>query len=101
MAEEPLVLHRGVSKSRCRSCKAEIVFAESSTTGKLMPFELDPNGRWFIENGKARYVGEPSPTPAQLTLGEQPKDPPPRYTSHFSACPFADKHRKPRDGSRG
>ena len=58
--DEPLLLHRGVGPvAKCRSCKAPIVFAES-TTGKLTPFEADPAGHWVIENGKARFVGSES-----------------------------------------
>lgn len=87
MSDEPLLLHRGVGPmTKCKSCKAPIVFAES-TAGKLAPFEADPEGHWVIENGKARFVGSES---KQLELGSVPVQ---RYTSHFAACPQAKQWR--------
>jgi hypothetical protein len=92
------VLHRGVSKGRCRSCKKEVVFAETSSA-KLAPFELDPAGIWTIENGAAKHLGPPEPKQPQLGLQLEAKsateEPAPiRYTSHFSACPNARQWRK-------
>lgn len=82
MSDE-FVLHVGVgAPTKCKSCKAPIVFAES-TTGKLAPFEVDSDGHWVLENGKARFVGSEG---RQLELGATPVQ---RYTSHFSTCPQA------------
>ena len=90
MADD-LVLHRGVGRpTRCRSCGKTIVFAESSATGKLAPFELDPEGHYVLENGKARFVGKGS---VQLELGAAPV---PHYTSHFASCKDAASWRKPK-----
>lgn len=86
MSDE-FVLHRGIGNpSKCRSCKAPIAFAET-TSGKVAPFETDPDGHYVLENGKAVFVGKPS---VQLELGETA---PKRYTSHFSKCPHASKWR--------
>jgi len=95
MSDAP-VLHRGVSKTSCRSCSKPIVFAESSSTGKLAPFEEDDAGLFVIENGKARYVGTPDKTPAQLELGAPPPEKVQRWTSHFATCPHQASWRKPR-----
>ncbi len=45
------------STTKCQSCKAPVIWA-THDSGKLAPFEVDEAGRWVIENGKARYVGE-------------------------------------------
>lgn len=85
---EPLVLHRGLSKGRCKSCGAEIVWC-FTTAGKKSPFVVDAQGHWTIENGTAKFLGAP---PTQLELGAPPQ--PDRYTSHFSECPNASEWRK-------
>jgi hypothetical protein len=67
---------------RCRSCKAEIVWAKTST-GRAMPFDAEPKvgGEWEIdEEGQAHYDPE----------GES------RFTSHFATCPNAAEHRRAR-----
>jgi hypothetical protein len=87
---DDLVLHRGLDKGKCKSCKAPIVWAYT-TGGKKAPFQADDQGHWTLENGTARHVGAP---PAQLELGAAPG--PQRYTNHFSVCPQADEWRKPR-----
>jgi hypothetical protein len=82
VAEEPLVLHRGLgSPTTCRSCGAAIVFAKP-LIGKRGPYEADNNGAWILENGVAKHVGAPTPIEA-LTSKVQ------RYTSHFAKCPQA------------
>lgn len=89
---DELVLHRGVSKGKCRSCKKDVVFAEH-TGGKLAPFQLDPLGAWTIENGVAKYLGTPEAKQPQLGLQLEAKPAvaagpePTRYTSHFASCP--------------
>jgi hypothetical protein len=62
----------------------------TTATGKLGPFELDPEGQFVIENGNARFVGKGA---LQLELGAVPVD---HYTSHFSTCKDAASWRKPR-----
>lgn len=69
----------------CRSCGQPIVWATNFKTGKRMP--LDPD--WTFEGvrftidaaGGAHVVADPN------TSG---------LRSHFSSCPNADEHRKPR-----
>lgn len=86
-ANNELVLHVGLAKKKCRSCKREIVFAHT-TSGKKAPFELDETGEYVMENGVAYHKGPPV---AQLELGAPPA--PPRYSSHFATCPDAPKWR--------
>lgn len=89
MTDAPPVLHRGIgAPSECRSCKTPIIWAVMPSSGKKMPFEADPQGRWTLENGVAKYLGDP---PKQLELGAAP--PAPRFTSHFANCKDADKWR--------
>lgn len=91
MSASDLVLNRGINKSKCRSCKADVAWA-FTVAGKKSPFEPDPAGLFIIENGTARHVGPP---PAQLELGAEP-DKRPRFTSHFATCEQASEWRKPR-----
>lgn len=85
---DELVLHRGVGKpAKCRSCKADIVFAET-LGGKLAPFQRDDEGNYSMENGTAKFIGKPD---VQLQLGELA---PVRYSSHFASCAHAAKWRK-------
>ena len=85
---EQLVLHAGVGGwTKCRSCNARITFART-TTGKLAPFELDARGKFVIENGEARFRGEP---PADAVPTKEP-----RFTSHFATCPAAPTWRRSR-----
>jgi hypothetical protein len=72
--------------AKCRSCKKEVVFAETSN-GKTAPFEVNKDGGFVIENGKARFVGKER---AQLELGAAPVT---HYSNHFSTCPDAAKWR--------
>jgi hypothetical protein len=90
MSASDLVLNRGLDKGKCRSCKADIVWAVT-LTGKKSPFVPDPDGIYIIENGEARHVGAP---PKQLELGAPA--PAPRFTSHFADCPQQSDWRKPR-----
>lgn len=70
-------------QTHCKSCGAEIVWAKTAA-GKAAPYEVDPEGYWATEDGKAR----------QVTLGQQ-SDGTTRYTSHFATCPQAPAWRKP------
>jgi hypothetical protein len=80
-------VHAGIGKSKCKSCKAAIVWAYT-TGGTKAPFEVDDNGFYIMENGTARHVG---PRAAQLQLGGDPE--PQRYKNHFATCPDASKWR--------
>jgi hypothetical protein len=71
--------------AKCRSCKAPIVWATFSTTGKRAPFDAEPTeeGEYAI----SAVGGEPVAVFA-------PENPDARYVSHFATCPDAKKHRK-------
>lgn len=94
MADAPPTLERGIgTPTRCRSCKAEIVFAVMFTTGKKSPFQKDHEGEWIFENGYAKHVGKRE-VEVQADLFSKPRaDERQRYTSHFSVCPNAADHR--------
>jgi hypothetical protein len=85
--DNEFILHAGVGKSACKSCRKPITWA-FTTAGNKAPFELDDDGEWILENGTARHVG---PRPAQLELGGKPG--PQRYTNHFATCPQASSWR--------
>lgn len=72
--------------TKCRSCDAAVIWA-NTPNGKIGPFEIDPNGHWVIEQGRARHVGEAR----QLELGLTEVT---YYTSHFARCPDRDFWRK-------
>lgn len=67
--------------ARCRSCGAEIVWAETSG-GRYMPLDPEPrqDGNMIIENGRAIAAGP-------LDQGE-------RFVAHFVSCPDAAAWRK-------
>jgi hypothetical protein len=75
--------------TKCRSCKADIVFAIMYSSGKSAPFQKDDAGEWEIENGIAKHAG-PVPTQADMFAGPSPQ----RWTSHFAVCPAAASFRK-------
>ena len=73
--------------STCRSCSAPIVWAQSFTTKKLMPFDAAPapaltRGAFTITAGIAHAA-----TSADHERGTA------LYVSHFSTCPDRDKWR--------
>lgn len=76
--------------ARCRSCQAEIVWAETER-GKRMPVDAAPNPR----NGSIvlrERAGE-----APLAIAGVPDEAfpgEPRYTSHFATCPEAARWRR-------
>lgn len=77
---------------QCRSCRARIRWV-STTHGRSMPIDPDP-----VPDGNL-ILTYPSPG-SVLAIVVDPNalmlDDPPRYVSHFSTCPNADQHRKPR-----
>jgi hypothetical protein len=82
---------------RCRSCPADIVWAVT-TRGRPMPVDAEPHPdgnirlipRMGLTTPRAEVVTEPRP-------GEQLRH------SHFTTCPDAGQHRRPRGkgSSRG
>ncbi len=75
----------------CNSCGAAIEWAESATTGKSVPIDLEPtkDGTLAVVNGKAHAY-----TLEDLALKRE------RRTSHFATCPDAADWRKPDAGVR-
>lgn len=72
--------------AKCTSCDAEIFFAQSATTGALIPFDAKPvkGGSHIIDGaGYARPAGDGHPD--QRT-----------FVSHFTTCPNAAAHSKKR-----
>jgi hypothetical protein len=61
--------------SRCRSCRAEIVWVKTRAA-KLMPLDAKPEKRWVLGEGdqSARLVDT--------------------YVSHYASCPDAETWRK-------
>jgi len=77
----------------CRSCLAEIVWANSER-GNRMPIDAHP-----VAGGNLRVIRHPIPT--VLVVGPtidlfDPDDDGTRYVAHFTTCPDADEHRTPR-----
>lgn len=68
----------------CRSCDAPILWVRT-VKGHRHPLDVEPaeGGTWRVDNGVMLHVPEAERAPDQ-TL----------YTSHFSSCPDADKHRR-------
>lgn len=77
--------------SRCRSCRAEVVWCVTAG-GKAMPVDVEPveDGNVVLEDD-GDLVATVVP-PGQGLLGDER----PRYVSHFATCPNADEHRRPR-----
>ena len=77
----------------CRSCTAPIIWA-STVKGKVMPVDFDPhpNGNILLHPRDGRGpVAEVVPVGQDgLLAGEQLRH------SHFTTCPQADEHRRPR-----
>lgn len=77
--------------SRCRSCRAEIVWV-GTEHGRAMPLDRqpyvgdDPRGLFVIRVVDKRAIGMAVPAGA---FEDEP-----RYRSHFATCPHADEHRR-------
>lgn len=70
--------------SHCRSCNAEIIWAET-IDGNWMPIDSKPaeDGILVLLNGKIRLA-----KPSDRALHR------PLYLSHFATCPHASKWRR-------
>jgi len=73
--------------ANCRSCKASIVWAITST-GRRMPFDAKPDsaGRFTLTPRGGDMVAEHVGTDHEGPL----------YRSHFATCLEADRFRRPR-----
>jgi hypothetical protein len=83
------------SDATCRSCGAPMRWAESLTTKKQMPLDVEPTETGNI--GVVEWVERPSRLPLPIvaynpSTGTQAT--PYRYTSHFATCPQAAQWRK-------
>lgn len=74
--------------ANCRSCGADIEWAEWEKSGKATPLDLapDPKGKLVLVNGKIRY--------ATLEDDRLKRE---RRVSHFSSCPDAQQWRGGRE----
>lgn len=70
--------------SRCKSCGAEIDWVKTRS-GKFMPIDM---GKRFGGNVEFGDDGMPSIVPALPDVE--------RFVSHFTTCPDANEHRRPR-----
>jgi hypothetical protein len=80
----------------CRSCDAPVLWVETSA-GRKMPLDPEP-----VEDGNVVITAE-APLGLRteavvLTKADLAQIHPDRlrYRSHFSTCPHADQHRRPR-----
>lgn len=79
--------------SACRSCGAEIFWAETAG-GKRMPVDADPvpDGNVIVEDRPGDGLRATVLEPGALMLDDPGL---PRYVSHFATCPNASQHRHP------
>jgi hypothetical protein len=79
-----------VGVNRCRSCQAEVVWVITER-GRRMPLDAEPryDGNVVIQvDAEGQEVGH------YLRRGDVLKPGTPRYVSHFSTCPDAERHRR-------
>jgi hypothetical protein len=74
-----------VPTSRCRACGAEIMFAPSAATGKLIPINIQPEKRIVFVDA-ALGVIQDGPTGKAKVVST--------FISHFATCPNAANFRK-------
>lgn len=74
--------------SRCRTCRAQIVWVELPS-GRRMPVDADPSPAGQIRlDGTFGVVLDTDQTIAARLAGE------PLFISHFATCPDAGQHRR-------
>lgn len=79
----------------CRSCGARIVWARTAAD-RAMPIDRDP-----VPDGNLVIIDRTRDGSPRVATAA-PEETRPKYRSHFSTCPNADQHRKPRpSASRG
>lgn len=92
---KPLTAYR---RTKCRSCKALIVWTITSKN-KRMPLDLlaSPTGNVVLTAATdSDDWGNEIPVVAVLTDHEAQTETRTRYTSHFATCPDAAQHRRTR-----
>lgn len=88
-----------MNRGTCSSCGARVLWVVTRA-GERMPLDPDPfvDGEVLLERHGDETYALVSPVPAvnedQLQLlDDVPRDPRPRYRSHWRTCPHADEHR--------
>ena len=69
--------------ARCLSCRAEIEWATSSSTGRPMPIEKSPGGNIVVDRD---LLGEATASIVAAGAGT--------HVSHFATCPDAKDWRR-------
>ena len=86
------------SPSKCRSCRADVLWVTWLTSGKKMPIDAVPDMREVGKGGGTIVVamrgGEYGELIAEKYDPAQHDAKRNRFTSHFSTCPEADQHRR-------
>jgi len=77
-------LGRSMNNAVCKSCKASIVWA-MTTSGSRMPLDAKP-----VKQGTFTLLEDGRYLLAEIATGDDVD----RYQSHFATCPNADRHRK-------
>lgn len=72
--------------SRCKSCRAEIIWTKDVNTGRNVPVDADP-----VPNGNILVDGYESYVIARSELDQHESEP--RHLNHFATCPNADRWR--------
>lgn len=83
-------------RKECRSCKASIVMAVSSSTGNTMPIDYNPNplrGNVLLALDRGQLVAG---VLTRTRLDAARKSGAELRTSHHATCPNADQHRRTR-----
>jgi hypothetical protein len=80
-------------RGSCRSCPASVIWA-STVKGKAMPVDFEPD-----PDGNVQLTARPGRAPLAEFVGVGQGgllDGEPLRHSHFTTCPNADQHRRPR-----
>lgn len=78
--------HRVTGPACCSSCGAPIIWAKTARLRRFIPLDKEPiiGGNIVLDGGIASIE----------TIGLFDRTP--KYVSHFTTCPNAKKHRRPR-----
>ena len=79
--------------SKCRSCGAQIIWIRMAS-GKKMPVDAEPVTYWARMGGTEKIVTPNGEVVSCELQGEDKDATGIGYKSHFSTCPYADKHRR-------
>lgn len=94
--------------SRCRSCRAEILWAANALPGRpVLPIDpiARPDGNVLLERTTdgpvARVLTRSELEERLLAANRDGTRPEPLYVTHFASCPRAAAHRRPRARVKG